>query len=98
MKKKIIGIFVCTLLIATALPVIGMVEDFEKDIENQQVMTCDGPSNSIWFVRGTFRWKWSIDLLVVWLFSKVCKTILWFFTRDFSSNAWYRNMQAMGLL
>jgi hypothetical protein len=31
MKKKIIGIFVCTLLIATALPVIGMVEDFEKE-------------------------------------------------------------------
>jgi len=52
MKKKIIGIFVCTLLIATALPVIGMIED----IENQQIMTGDGPSNSIWFVRGTFRY------------------------------------------
>ena len=51
MSNKIIGIFVC-LLFATSVPVIGMVED----IENQQIITGDGPSNSIWLVRGTFRY------------------------------------------
>jgi hypothetical protein len=52
MRNKIIGIFVCLLLIATVLPVIGMV----GDIENQQIITGDAPSYSIWFVRGTFRY------------------------------------------
>ena len=34
MKKKIIGIFVCTLLIVTAIPVAGMIEDRKVEIIN----------------------------------------------------------------
>ena len=60
MKKKIIGIFVCTLLIATILPITEPV--MAGDEENPGVVdgfsntTSDGPSNNIWFVRGIFKY------------------------------------------
>ena len=47
MKKKIIGILVCMLLIMTALPVAG--------IKTENDATSLDSSNSIWFVRGIFK-------------------------------------------
>ena len=52
--------FVCTLLITTILPITGTV--LAGDEENPGVVdgfdniTSDGPSNSIWFVKGIFRY------------------------------------------
>lgn len=36
MKKKIIGIFICTLLIATAIPAMGMIEGKRVEIINRE--------------------------------------------------------------
>ena len=50
MKKKIIGISVCILLIVTALPVVGGVNSSETDAEASTTNIV--PSMNIWLVRG----------------------------------------------
>jgi len=52
MKKKIVGIFVCMLLILTVISTSVTANETEAEID----IPSDGPSNSIWFVRGIFKY------------------------------------------
>jgi len=53
MQKKIIGIFVCMLLIVTALPAVGEVNSSENDAEASTTNII--PSMNIWLVKGAFK-------------------------------------------
>ena len=52
MKRKILGILVCMLLILTVISTSVTANETEAEID----IPSDGPSNSIWFVRGIFKY------------------------------------------
>ena len=49
--KKIIGIFICMLLIATAIPVMSI-----KETEREDNSVDSNPRGGIWFVKGLFKY------------------------------------------
>ncbi|UCF13072.1 MAG: hypothetical protein JSW06_02145 [Thermoplasmatales archaeon] len=59
MKKKIVGIFVCMLMIAAALPAVGTTDNYEKPTESQLSIFIEiiEPKEGWVYIGGTPRWN-----------------------------------------